>query len=99
MPQKGRAIFPPNPRSFECCDRRSGNCSVVRSTAAEDFSRGELRGFGPLGIISILATGNIIVGKWIVPPIGAALVLVWARASGTPSRDIGYARHALEVHL
>lgn len=53
-----------------------------------------LRGFGPLGIIAILAillTGNIDVGG-IVIPLGATLVLVWARWSGTPWREIGLVR-------
>src|SRR6185436_15249946 len=53
-----------------------------------------LRGFGPLGILAILVillTGNIFVGK-VVLPVGAALVLVWVRLSRTPWREIGYVR-------
>ncbi|MEK6372104.1 MAG: CPBP family intramembrane glutamic endopeptidase [Acidobacteriota bacterium] len=53
-----------------------------------------LRGFGPLGIIAILVilfSGNIFVGK-VVVPAGAILVLAWMRWSRTPWRDIGYVR-------
>ena len=54
-----------------------------------------LRGFGPLGILAmllILFPGNVIVGRMVVLPLGAALVLVWTRLSGTPWREIGYVR-------
>jgi membrane protease YdiL (CAAX protease family) len=53
----------------------------------------ELRGFGPLGIVAILAiilTGNIILDNLIVLPIGAVLVLVWVWLSHTPWHEIGY---------
>ena len=53
-----------------------------------------LRGFGPLGIVAILVillTGNIFVGG-VVVPVGAILVLVWARLSRTPWREIGLVR-------
>lgn len=49
----------------------------------------ELRGFGPLGILAILA---IALGNWIVLPLSAVLVLVWAWRSRTPWREIGYVR-------
>ena len=55
----------------------------------------ELCGFGPPGIVAlliILFTGNIIVGNLIVLPIGATLVLVWARWSRTPWPQLGLAR-------
>jgi membrane protease YdiL (CAAX protease family) len=55
----------------------------------------ELRGFGPLGILALLAilfTGNVFVGPMVVLPIGAILVLLWTWRSRTPWRDIGYAR-------
>jgi membrane protease YdiL (CAAX protease family) len=45
-----------------------------------------LKGFGPVGIITIvviLLIGNL---------AGAALVLIWAAASGTPWRDLGFVR-------
>jgi hypothetical protein len=54
----------------------------------------ELRGFGPVGIMAmlvILLSGNVPVGN-VVAPVGAILVLVWARWSRTPWREIGYAR-------
>lgn len=46
-----------------------------------------LRGFGPLGILAILV---ILAGNFLVAPISAILVLVWARVSRTPWREIGY---------
>lgn len=49
----------------------------------------ELRGFGPLGILAILA---IALGNFIVLPLSAVLVLVWAWRSRTPWREIGYVR-------
>ncbi|HET6760692.1 MAG TPA: CPBP family intramembrane glutamic endopeptidase [Gemmatimonadaceae bacterium] len=49
----------------------------------------ELRGFGPLGILAILA---IALGNFIVLPLSAVLVLVWAWRSKTPWREIGYVR-------
>jgi membrane protease YdiL (CAAX protease family) len=48
-----------------------------------------LRGFGPLGILSILV---ILAGNLVVAPLSAVLVLAWARRSRTPWRDIGYVR-------
>ena len=48
--------------------------------------RSNLRGFGPVGIITIiviLAAGNL---------AGAALVLIWASVSGTRWRDLGFVR-------
>ena len=48
--------------------------------------RSSLRGFGPVGIITIiviLAAGNL---------AGAALVLIWASVSGTRWSDLGFVR-------
>ena len=42
-----------------------------------------------MGIIAILV---ILAGNFVVAPLSAVLVLVWARWSGTPWREIGYAR-------
>ncbi|MGI8783495.1 MAG: CPBP family intramembrane glutamic endopeptidase [Acidobacteriota bacterium] len=53
-----------------------------------------LRGFGPLGIVAILIillSGKVFVGH-VVVPLGAVLVLVWARWSRSPWSEIGYAR-------
>lgn len=49
----------------------------------------ELRGFGPLGILAIVA---IFLGNFIVLPLSALLVLAWAWRSNTPWREIGYVR-------
>src|SRR5258707_2143912 len=65
------------------------------ATPSSDRFAAALRGFGPLGIVailSILLTGNVTVGEMIILPVGAALVLVWARLSRTPWREIGYVR-------
>jgi hypothetical protein len=48
-----------------------------------------LRGFGPLGILAILA---ILVGNGLFAPLSGILVLVWAWRSRTPWREIGYVR-------
>jgi membrane protease YdiL (CAAX protease family) len=61
---------------------------------ADAFAAG-LRGFGPLGLgamLLILLTGNISVGRMLVLPVGAGLVLIWARRSHTPWLQIGLAR-------
>jgi membrane protease YdiL (CAAX protease family) len=53
-----------------------------------------LRGFGPLGILAMLAivlSGTVFAGS-VVVPLGAILVLMWARRSRTPWREIGYVR-------
>ena len=51
----------------------------------DDIAR-RLRGFGPVGLLSIVVI-------YITAPIfGALLVLVWAWRSRTPWRDIGYVR-------
>lgn len=47
------------------------------------------RGFGPLGILAILI---ILAGNIVLAPLGAILVLVWVKMSGTPWREIGYVR-------
>src|SRR5512140_1592785 len=48
-----------------------------------------LRGFGPVGMVAFLA---ILAGNLIVLPLSAILVLLWARRSRTPWREIGYVR-------
>jgi CAAX protease family protein len=65
------------------------------TTPSSDRVAVALRGFGPLGIAAILLvllTGNVTVGNMIILPVGAALVLLWARFSRTPWREIGYVR-------
>jgi membrane protease YdiL (CAAX protease family) len=64
-----------------------------RSTGDDGFAA-SLRGFGPLGIVAVAAIllgGNIVAGN-IVMPVGAALVLLWARLSRTPWSEIGFVR-------
>jgi membrane protease YdiL (CAAX protease family) len=46
-----------------------------------------LRGFGPIGLFAIAV---ILAGNLLFAPLSALLVLLWARWSGTPWRDIGY---------
>jgi membrane protease YdiL (CAAX protease family) len=48
-----------------------------------------LRGFGPLGLLAILA---ILAGNALFVPLSALLVLLWARRSRTPWREIGFVR-------
>ena len=47
-----------------------------------------LRGFGPLGIVAIL----VIIAGQLFAPLSAVLVLIWAKLSRTPWREIGYVR-------
>jgi hypothetical protein len=49
----------------------------------------QLRGFGPLGILTILI---IIAGNFVIAPLNAILVLIWTKISNTPWREIGYVR-------
>lgn len=55
----------------------------------DDRLAARLRGFGPLGIMAIAVT---LAGNLVVVPLSAVLVLVWARWSRTPWREIGYVR-------
>jgi membrane protease YdiL (CAAX protease family) len=48
-----------------------------------------LRGFAPIGIAAILI---IVAGNFIITPLSAILVLIWAQISKTPWREIGYVR-------
>jgi len=56
---------------------------------SDDPVAASLRGFGPLGIVSILV---ILAGNLLVVPLSAILVLLWAQRSHTPWREIGYVR-------
>ncbi len=61
-----------------------------RTVTVSCFPAGaRLRGFGPLGMLAILI---ILAGNLLVVPLSAVLVLVWARWSPTPWREIGYVR-------
>jgi CAAX protease family protein len=57
---------------------------------SDDRLAAALRGFGPIGILAILAI--VLVGNYPLAPLGAVLVLVWVRWSRTPWREIGYVR-------
>jgi membrane protease YdiL (CAAX protease family) len=56
---------------------------------SDDHLAGELREFGPLGILAILV---ILSGNFLLPPLSAVLVLLWASRSRTPWREIGFVR-------
>jgi uncharacterized protein len=55
----------------------------------EDRLAARLRGFGPLGLSAIFF---IFLAHLFWVPLAAAMVLVWARLSRTPWREIGYVR-------
>jgi uncharacterized protein len=63
--------------------------SDVATQPAGDPFAAKLRGFGPVGILAVLA---ILAGNLIVAPLSAILVLVWVRRSRTPWREIGFVR-------
>ena len=48
-----------------------------------------LRGFGPIGLLAMLL---VLAGNLLFVPLSALLVLLWARLSETPRRDIGFVR-------
>jgi uncharacterized protein len=48
-----------------------------------------LRGFGPLGLLAVVV---ILAGNVVFVPLSAILVLVWARLSHTPWRELGFVR-------
>jgi membrane protease YdiL (CAAX protease family) len=58
------------------------------AVSAPAFFRDALRGFGPLGLIAIVA---IVAGVMVGPVIGAVLILIWTWASKTPWSEIGFA--------
>jgi membrane protease YdiL (CAAX protease family) len=63
---------------------------VPRSVeSSDDQLAAQLRGFGPLGILAILA---IAAGNFVFLPLSAILVLAWAWRSRTPWREIGFVR-------
>jgi len=47
----------------------------------------DLRGFGPLGILAIVV---ILAGNFVVAPLSAVFVLLWAWRSHTPWRELGF---------
>jgi membrane protease YdiL (CAAX protease family) len=57
----------------------------------EDRLAEDLRGFGPLGILAIVV---ILSGNFVVAPLSAVLVLLWAWRSHTPWPELGFVRPA-----
>src|SRR6266581_2796401 len=66
-----------------------GSVNAGVTPTSDDRVAAQLRGFGPLGILAILV---VLAGNLLFLPLSAVLVLVWARLSRTPWRDIGYVR-------
>ena len=60
------------------------------SSPGDDRLARELRGFGPLGIAAALVI--LIIGNAYFIPIAGLLVLLWARLSRTPWRELGFVR-------
>jgi len=67
----------------------SGEIGGHRPPLQEDDVAKRLRGFGPLGILSILI---ILAGNFLFVPLSAILVLAWVSLSRTPWGEIGYVR-------
>jgi uncharacterized protein len=63
--------------------------TIGASASSDDHFAAQLRGFGPVGIIAILA---ILFGNAVFISFSAVLVMVWMRLSRTPWREIGYVR-------
>lgn len=55
----------------------------------DDHLAEDLRGFGPLGILAIVV---ILSGNFVVAPLSAVLVLLWAWRSHTPWHELGFVR-------
>jgi len=62
---------------------------AIAGLPSRDRFAESLRGFGPLGILAILV---ILAGNFVIVPLSAVLVLVWAGWSRTPWHEIGYAQ-------
>ena len=65
------------------------NGELTRVAPETDFAE-RLRGFGPLGLVSIILI--LIAGNDHILPLSAILVLVWARWSHTSLSDLGFVR-------
>ena len=63
--------------------------SDTLASTLDDATAQRLRGFGLLGILSILI---ILMGNVVLVPGSALLVLLWARLSRTPWRKLGFVR-------
>jgi hypothetical protein len=72
-----------------------GVADAQATTTSDDRSAAGLRGFGPIGILAIVI---VFAGNFIIAPLSAVLVLVWARLSHTPWCEIGYVRPKSWIH-
>jgi uncharacterized protein len=63
----------------------------ARVASTDDPVAERLRGFGPVGIVAMLA---IYFGNGLFVPLSALLVLAWAWRSRTPWPDVGFVRPA-----
>jgi uncharacterized protein len=63
--------------------------TAAESPSPDDSFAAALRGFGPAGLLAIVA---ILAGNLVVVPLSAVLVLLWAQRSRTPWRAIGLVR-------
>ena len=66
----------------------------VKPAPGDQFAA-DLRGFGPIGIFSILAIvfgGNLFISNIIFVPLGGLLALIWTLRSHTPWAELGYIR-------
>ena len=59
------------------------------ATPRDDRFAARLRGFGPIGFLSMLVI--VLLGP-ILEPLGALVALAWAHRSRTPWRELGFAR-------
>jgi membrane protease YdiL (CAAX protease family) len=62
----------------------------LKPSIPDDPLAKSLRGFGPVGILAMLAI--LLVGNDYFLPLGAMLVLLWAWRSHTPWRELGFVR-------
>lgn len=60
-----------------------------RARRFDDKTARALRGFGAAGLAAVAI---VYLGNALVEPLGALLVLAWAWRSGTPWRELGFAR-------
>ncbi len=63
----------------------------IGEVATDDHLAADLRGFGPVGLVAVLV---ILAGNLLFVPLSGLLVLMWARASQTSWRALGFARPA-----
>jgi membrane protease YdiL (CAAX protease family) len=62
----------------------------MTDSGADDAFARSLRGFGPIGILSIVVI--VLAGNDWILPLGALLALLWARLSRTPLSELGFVR-------